>query len=241
MDSRAKNAALFFSNPELYLRGNYRVSLRAQIVGELLGEVGDCRILDLGCGDGRISAQFLPARNQLTLLDISDRMLERAKEIIPKEYAPQVAYVNSDILGFTAAAPYDIVLCLGVLAHVSSIESVVAKVASLVKPGGRCIFQISDYSQFFNKFALCVQSLRRFVNPSNLDYKVMTMTEVLSVTSRHGLSLRGMRRHLLLLFPGMARLLGRWLIPYDLFTSSRPLLSRFSCDVILMCVKEEMS
>ena len=83
MSTRTERAKTFFGNPDLYLRGNHRVSLRAHFVRGLLGDVRNSRILDLGCGDGRISAQFLPAGNHVTMLDLSDRMLERVKNNVP--------------------------------------------------------------------------------------------------------------------------------------------------------------
>ena len=116
MTTRTERAKTFFSNPDLYLRGNHRVSLRAHFVRELLGDVRNSRILDLGCGDGRISAQFLPAGNHVTMLDLSDGMLERVKNNVPTEYAARVNYVKSDIFAFNPGAVYDVVLCIGVLA-----------------------------------------------------------------------------------------------------------------------------
>ena len=79
LDSRLERARTHFANPSPYLTGNYYISLRARIVKQLLGEISNCRILDLGCGDGTISLQFLAANNHITLVDSSDGMLERAK------------------------------------------------------------------------------------------------------------------------------------------------------------------
>ena len=79
MGSRVENTTRFFSDPDLYLTKNHRVRLRSLIVKDLAGEIEGCRILDLGCGDGSISAQFLPAKNLVTMVDLSAGMLERAK------------------------------------------------------------------------------------------------------------------------------------------------------------------
>src|ERR1043166_2404326 len=97
MNSTTERAKVFFHNPDLYLTKNYDISLRAAIVKQLLGEINNCRILDLGCGDGTISSQFLPANNHVTMVDMSAEMLERAKRATPEEYVAQVEYVHSDI------------------------------------------------------------------------------------------------------------------------------------------------
>lgn len=46
--ARIDNAERFFRQPERYLARNYRIPLRARIVAELVGELSDARILDLG-------------------------------------------------------------------------------------------------------------------------------------------------------------------------------------------------
>jgi hypothetical protein len=71
LDSRLERARTHFANPSLYLTGNYTISLRARIVKQLLGEISNCRIPDLGCGEWTISRQFLLDNNYLTLVDRS--------------------------------------------------------------------------------------------------------------------------------------------------------------------------
>ena len=147
--------------------------------------------------------------------------------------------MKSDILTFNPGALYDVVLCIGVLAHVNSIEETIAKVASFVKPGGRCVFQLSDSNAPFSRVGRSFYAARHFLSPSSLDYKPMTLPEVVSVAARQGLTALSSQRHLLLLFPGMAWLLGRWLIPYDLFTSNNRFLSKQCSDVLLVCGRDD--
>ena len=240
-DSRLERARTHFANPSPYLTGNYNVSLRARIVKQLLGEISNCRILDLGCGDGTISLQFLAANNHITLVDSSDGMLERAKRNTPSESVTHVDYVCRDIFEFNADARFDVVFCIGVLAHVSSTEGAIAKVADHLKPGGRCVFQITDDSQLIHKinrsFYSVRAAIREFFGHSPLKFKRMSLADVLRIASRSKLKLIAKQRHRLMLFPGMSELLGRWVIPYDLFVQNRPSLSRHSEDVILFFEK----
>src|SRR5207248_3205409 len=242
LDSRSERARTHFANPSPYLTGNYNISLRARIVKQLLGGISNCRILDLGCGNGTISLQFLAANNHITLVDSSDGMLERAKRNTPNESATHVDYVRSDIFEFNPAARFDVVFCIGVLAHISSVEGAIAKVSGHLKPGGRCIFQITDDSQFIHKINRWLYSvraaIREFLGYSPLKLKRMSLADVVAIASRNGLNLVAKQRHRLMLFPGMAELLGRWLIPYDLFVQDRPSLSRHSEDVILLFEKK---
>ena len=101
LDSRLERARTHCANPSPYLTGNYNISLRARIVKQLLGEISNYRILDLGCGDGTISLQFLAANNHITLVDLSDGMLQRAKRNTPSESVTHVDYMCWDIFEST--------------------------------------------------------------------------------------------------------------------------------------------
>jgi SAM-dependent methyltransferase len=241
LDSRLERARTHFANPSPYLTGNYNISLRARIVKQLLGEISNYRILDLGCGDGTISLQFLAANNHITLVDSSDGMLQRAKRNTPSESVTHVDYMCWDIFEFDPDARFDVVFCIGVLAHISSTEGAIAKVAGHLKPGGRCIFQITDDSQLIHKinrwFYSVGNTIREFFGRSPLKLNRMSLADVVDIASQHGLKLTAKQRHRLMLFPGMSELLGRWVIPYDLFVQNRPSLSRHSEDVILLFEK----
>ena len=242
LDSRLERARTHFANPSLYLTGNYTISLRARIVKQLLGEISNCRIPDLGCGEWTISRQFLLDNNYLTLVDRSGGMLDRARMKAPAEFAKQITYVRSDLFEFHADGEFDVVFCLGVLAHVSSMEAAVAKISSYLKPRGRCVLQITDDHQLIHRinrgFYSAVRVVREFLGDCPLYFNRMSLADVLAIASRCGLKLLAMQRHRLMLFPGMPQLLGRWVIPYDLFVQNHPFLARHSEDVIILLEKE---
>jgi SAM-dependent methyltransferase len=164
-------------------------------------------------------------------------MLQRARRNIPLEYQDRVEYVHTDIFGFEPSAPYDLVLCIGVLAHVDSIDRALEKVARCVKPGGRVVVQISDDDQVLLKLLRWLYATRTTVSRSCLRSHAMTLSEVVAILRRHRLEVMDLRRHLLLLFPGMTRVLGKWLIPYDEFTQRHHLLAKHAGDVIVVCTK----
>jgi 2-polyprenyl-3-methyl-5-hydroxy-6-metoxy-1,4-benzoquinol methylase len=148
MNSRSERVKSFFDKTHLYLNKDFGVSIRALIVRKLLGELSHSRILDLGCGDGRISLQYISQTNHITLVDLSDNMLEIARKNTPETLKTNVDYINTDLQKYEAGEKFDVVICIGVLAHVVSVEETVAKVVRFLKPGGRCIFQITDADQY---------------------------------------------------------------------------------------------
>src|SRR5262245_44365706 len=128
--SRADAVRRFFDVPQRYLARDYNIRARAYIVSKLLGDLREKKILDIGCGDGSISRQFLSNSNQLTLLDMSENMLQLAKRQTPQQYVQSTRYINSDFVQCGFVGEFDLVLCLGVLAHVNSVPETIQAISA---------------------------------------------------------------------------------------------------------------
>lgn len=146
------SAQRFFEDPPHYLRRNAVISLRRAIVRELLGDVPR-RIIDVGCGDGSLSMQYLENGTELALVDVSSTMLESARSKVPETFLHRVRFCRLDISSaeFLRIASADVVLCVGVLAHMPDPEVTVGRVASLVEPGGRLLLQLTDFGRLAGK------------------------------------------------------------------------------------------
>jgi cyclopropane fatty-acyl-phospholipid synthase-like methyltransferase len=232
MDSRTSRVRAFFQTGS-YLATRAPIAVRVELVHELLGDLDDARILDLGCGDGSLSLQYA-ARSSITLVDLSTNMLERARENTPRGARERVRYVNSAADAFTSEQPFDVVLCIGLLAHVASIDQTVAKVASLVRPGGRCIFQITDRDRLMGRALSGLFGLRtRIRNSAGYDLTPTGSAELVRIASRHGLRQLDERRTWSIL-PGMRFLPDEVLLRYQRNTSRNPLLSRRGAEALLL-------
>jgi SAM-dependent methyltransferase len=139
----AKGRHGFFEG-DAYLANNPIIPIRARFVSELLSDLRNGSVLDLGCGDGSVSRALLDRGNDLTLVDFSEAMLRRAQESEPRSAVGRVRYVHSDILEWKVDRSYDAVLCIGLLAHVASPRRTLELVAAATKPGGRCIVEITN-------------------------------------------------------------------------------------------------
>jgi SAM-dependent methyltransferase len=94
-----------------------------------LGRVG--RALDLGCGDGRLSAELDAA--ELTAADVSAVALERARRRVPGarfvELVPDAPLPLED-------AEFDLVLCAETIEHVRDVQLFLSEIRRVLRPGG---------------------------------------------------------------------------------------------------------
>jgi SAM-dependent methyltransferase len=133
-----------FFESDSYLVRNPIVAVRARLVADVLSDLRGGRVLDLGSGDGSVSRPLLAAGNDVTLVDFSEAMLRRARQAAPAETAGMVKYVQADVMSWPPGETYDAVLCIGLLAHVTSPVELVERVAAATRERGLCIMQITD-------------------------------------------------------------------------------------------------
>jgi ubiquinone/menaquinone biosynthesis C-methylase UbiE len=87
--------------------------------------------LDLGCGDGRLSA-FLSA-GSLTAADVSSVAVRRAAGRLPDA---EVALVGVDEPLPFVDNEFELVLCVEVLEHVRDVQLFLSEVRRVLRPGG---------------------------------------------------------------------------------------------------------
>lgn len=143
-EDRVGKATRLFHDPCIYLKNDAHIEIRRRAVHDLLGSVTG-RLLDVGCGDGRIGLSFLGTCEHVTLVDPAGGMLRLAESRLGAE-RDRVTLVMSDLDSFEAPA-FDVVLCLGVLAHVPEPQRAIAKLSRLVRPGGRLCVQLTDHDE----------------------------------------------------------------------------------------------
>lgn len=89
------------------------------------------RALDLGCGDGRLSAEI--DAGELTAADVSALALERARRRLPNarfiELEPDAPLPLDD-------AAFDLVLCAETIEHVRDVQLLLSEMRRVLRPGG---------------------------------------------------------------------------------------------------------
>jgi ubiquinone/menaquinone biosynthesis C-methylase UbiE len=147
MGDKSKVVKELFEDTGLYLTYDYNLRIRRETVATFTAGKQFTSVLDMPSGTGVISMPLLNRTEKLTLLDISSNMIALARQNVPDEQKNKVELRNSDFFETDIPAQsYDLVICLGLLAHVNSPELLLQKIAYILKPGGLLVIQNTDSS-----------------------------------------------------------------------------------------------
>jgi cyclopropane fatty-acyl-phospholipid synthase-like methyltransferase len=205
VNSDQQRAKDFFADPSPYLRNNPYVDIRAKAVRRMLPWRPGMSLLDLGCGDGRISIPLVKDSGDLLLVDASAAMLELARGNVPPNATTRVRYMRVDLADFNPRQQYDVVLCIGVLAHVANPSATLRQIADLVGPNGYALIQLTDDAYRLGRLTHRAGALRRrFIGASGYPLNHMTLGSVCTEMQRAGLKLSNSYRYILV--PGLRRL-----------------------------------
>ena len=235
--SQVERARTYFSEPDRHLGKRFSVEMRAQIARRLLGHLDGARLIDLGCGDGTISLQFTEAR-ELTLIDVSENMLARAQAALTPVTTTRAVLRLGDAFSMDLAPPYDVVLMIGLLAHVDSVDQALARAADLLVPGGRLVAQLTDADHPIAR--LLTATARRRLRTVGYQMHPTALPAVKRAAAKAGLVVVTDFRYATAL-PGMGRLPSSWLSAYQRLLVDRPSLRRVGWEHLILFVKEAPS
>jgi len=205
MESKIDLVHSTFQIPDWYLKRTHNIRVRKETVQEFLKHESFVRILDIGCGDGSLSLPLLTPERRLTLVDFSDGMLSVARSRIPEKLIDHVEVFNKDVMSVNLAPQsYDVILCVGVLAHAESPEALLGKIISWLKPGGSLILEQTEARHVMTYVTLFLERARRLFAPEKYKRNRIYSSKLLSLLARRGFELMATFRYSLPL-PGMQR------------------------------------
>ena len=119
----------------------------AQYVKDLAGLTAGSKVLDAGCGLGRISVELAALDLDVTGVDIIQSELDAARESAEAEGVP-LTLINHDLRSFHAPNQFDCAINLytsfGYCATIDEDMQILRNIADSVKPGGTFIMECTS-------------------------------------------------------------------------------------------------
>ena len=145
METRTGACELSDLGPDAYVEwraselGAVTERLEYRLILELIGDVNGLRVLDVGCGDGKLAVALRRRGATVVGIDVSPAMIEAARARARND--------NSDIsflLASTDSMPFqpahfDLAVAVTVLCFVENAVPVFREIARVLRPGGRLV------------------------------------------------------------------------------------------------------
>lgn len=121
--------------------------LDATAIREVLGAISAEAVLELGCGTGKNTGWLAERFAQVTALDVSAGMLEKAKH---KAKSTNIEFLQHDIQKPWPLddGRFDLVTCNLILEHIANLQPIYQEAVRILRPGGRLFLcEIHPYRQ----------------------------------------------------------------------------------------------
>lgn len=126
----------------------------------------DCKsVLDIGCGDGKISAQLsLAVKNgNVVGIDLSEEMICLATETFPSDKYPNLSFLRMDATDIHFCHRFDLAFSNATLHWVKDHLAVLHGVRACLKDGGKILLQMGgrgNAADIFGAIEMVIQSSR---------------------------------------------------------------------------------
>jgi SAM-dependent methyltransferase len=146
------------------------------------------RALDLGCGDGRLSAEL--RAEELVAADVSAVALARAAVRLPDartvELEPDAALPFED-------GSFDLVLCAETLEHVRDVQLLLSELRRVLRPGGTLAVTTPAHGRATG-LAILTAGFERHFNPLSPHLRFFSKRSLRSTLHELGFELESLRR-----------------------------------------------
>jgi ubiquinone/menaquinone biosynthesis C-methylase UbiE len=175
---------------------NFNFQQRLKLACEL-SNASSGRLLECAAGTGEITCVLLkPGRfSHATVVDVSATMLQSAKKLLTSQIKnAEIEFVQSDVFDFKPSERFDVIPCLGLVAHTGRLDVLLSHAESLLTPGGRIILQTTLTDHFGTRI------VRALTSPNELARRGYTISwfserNICDACDRAGLRILGTRRH----------------------------------------------
>ncbi len=181
----------FFEQPEIYFHYDYNIKIRHENIKALLEGKNYKNVLDMPCGNGGISLPLINQFEHLTLIDFSSNMVELARKSTPDEVKDKVTYINNDFYNVDfPKGSFDLIISMGILAHIKDPVQFVKDLSELLGPGGVLILQNTNHEHFYAKLIRGYLGVRKIVGKDKYTLNKVKSSEILKMADKCGLEVK---------------------------------------------------
>ncbi len=171
---------------------SWQFLLTTKILSQCLHFTDVEKILDIGCGNGRLSrfiAQKHVPQGHLVGIDNNQGMIFRAQKLF---MAPNISYLHADAMDYVAPEEYDLIVSFWTLHQVSDYAKVLKNITRSLKPGGQAFLLHRINMPLFSSIGQQLLTTEKWQlyqkDASALEY--LSENEVRSALVQTGLSLK---------------------------------------------------
>jgi trans-aconitate methyltransferase len=143
-------------------------SAQLQWARELIAKLnlrGNESVLDIGCGDGKVTVELarIVKTGKVLGIDLSENMIKIALKQFPSSENPNFSFLQMDATEIQLSEKVDIVFSNAVLHWVKDHSAVLRGVRSCIKDNGRILFQMGgrgNATEVFNAIELIIKKTR---------------------------------------------------------------------------------
>ena len=163
-----------------------------------LGNASSGRLLDCAAGTGEITCALLRSGrfSHATVVDVSPAMLQAAKQLLTSQIEDvEIDFVQSDVFETKLSdSHFDLILCLGLIAHTGRLDILLPHLKSMLANGGRIILQTTLTNHLGTRIVRALSSRREL---RQRGYRISWFSEedIMNACRRAGLQILQKRRH----------------------------------------------
>ena len=134
---------MYHWNPGDYEKNSSAQERAAEAVLSRLRLRGDESILDIGCGDGKVTAKLaaLVSQGKVTGIDSSAEMIDFARNSYPSTQFPSLSFERIDAQNLDYNHEFDLVVSFACLHWIKDHVAVLRGIKQSLKPSGKMIIQ----------------------------------------------------------------------------------------------------
>lgn len=153
-------------------------------------------VLDVGCGGGILTEGLCKLGAHMVGLDLASESIQVAKQHAELSHL-NIEYYCDSVESFATlhSQDFDIVTCLEMLEHVPDPESVIAHIATLLKPGGHAFFSTLNRTPkaFFQAIVAAEYLLKLIPKGTHRYHTFIRPSELRQTALKYGLRLQRMQ------------------------------------------------